>query len=865
MRSLLLTLVMLLLISPALAQQTQQKKVNPATAPVLISLQSMSAARQKELDSYAQRTGELKKMTPSSNRDALMRQEILRHQAELKRLSMDKASYRKKVVSELSRDWKKVEADWDVEYKRHDKSLKEIEKMPAGQPKEAAIKAERESHRSNSKKIAVARHKVHEGVIRQANIDALGGVSETSASVKQTAGTRIGDPNHQGMRSDWDGGGGYRTTEKASKILNEMGVKGPGGGRVKISGGVMETAGDFGMTINASPGADRIGSAGHQTQVKVAGTHHETYVSEMGGAVRSKPLKDQLAVLDHAKKALPGLSATPESLVGSSEGRSMAKGALKAATQSGLPAETVNKIAGKHGLTDPDGMLEKLADIKSGRVSIQDAKEAAKLQGASRDLIEASKATTSARASSQIKQMEANVSQLEAAGKRVEARQARSELSDFREKFRAASEAVGDTAQGKLATKQSGFKETEPQAKGGSRAMTAAGLFLGAYGIYEGYKKAQEEMEAKKEAEPKALSGWSAQKAELAARTVWHGLGFGAAAEMGAKAGSEAYDEYEKGIISGKTPDTWTSVMIMKTKAVVGGMYGFTKAITYDAAKHSITSLDSALTELRGIEKDRLNLIKTELNEKIGNTERSRLIYEKLVQKGASSVGAQRAADAAHSGDLSEAIRLNKILDAKHKLSQGKAEESTDEQKIASTKRANDKNQAEKTKEKDYSSEQEKLRQIVIEKLTARNLRAIDSLVDRLVGILGKDGNNALEQALAEVCTMQGTFVGKLDGRARLQITVSGEKVAGSFLHVMNSPIGNKVISTRTSAQLEGDIDPASGSISMILRGRVTNPGFGSRLKPMNIEIPATRLTGRFNGRGYSGRYGDSGSWSVSR
>ena len=51
------------------------------------------------------------------------------------------------------------------------------------------------------------------------------------------------------MNGDFDAGGGYRTTEKAGKILNEIGVKGPNGGPVKVTGGVLETSPEFGMPI----------------------------------------------------------------------------------------------------------------------------------------------------------------------------------------------------------------------------------------------------------------------------------------------------------------------------------------------------------------------------------------------------------------------------------------------------------------------------------------------------------------------------------------------------------------------------------------------------------------------------------------
>ena len=100
------------------------------------------------------------------------------------------------------------------------------------------------------------------------------------------------------------------------------------------------------MTVNADAGLDKIGSAGHQAQVKMGAQHGETYVSETGQVTQSKPLKDHIATLDHTKKAMHGLNENPEALVGGSpEGQVMAKGTLKAATQADLPPEAVEAIA----------------------------------------------------------------------------------------------------------------------------------------------------------------------------------------------------------------------------------------------------------------------------------------------------------------------------------------------------------------------------------------------------------------------------------------------------------------------------------------------------------------------------------------
>ncbi len=870
MKPLIPVICLISLTQPALANEDTNRVIIRTPLSAISLIPALQSARQKEFQSFATKKAALEKMPPGSNRDALMRQEILRHQGELKRLSMEKGAYRQKAIAELSQKWKTVEADWNREYTRHDTTTKNLEKMPSGPAKDAAISAENAAHRAASKKIASARHAVHEGVIRQANIDALGGTAQTSASVKQTAGTRIGDPAHQGMRSDWDGGGGYRTTEKVSEILNEMGVKGPDGKRIKVSAGVMETAPDFGMTINASPGADRVGSAGHQAQVKTAAAHGETYVSELGG-VQSKPLKDHLATLDHAKKAVPGLDAAPEALVGSKEGKAMAKGAMKAVGQAGLEPDTVHKIASKHGVKNPDSLMDTLADIKSGRASISDSKEAAKLQAAARELLDASKSTSKAKASAHVKQMEAKISELQAAGKGVEAQKMRTEMKDYVSKSKAASEALGDVGSVKTPKGASAKAKETAIRSGGSKLSIAGNLLLGTYGIYEGYQKAKEEMEEKKAAESKGLFGWSKQKAELAARTFWHGLGFGAAAEIGAKAGREAYEEYEKGIVSGKTPDTWRSVMIMKTKAVVGGLYGFGKSMTYDAVVQAGINADTAAKEGIGVGKDLYDWINRVRFEKASNEERAVQIYEKLIQKGSSTVGAQRAADAARKGDFSEALRLSKILDAKQALQLSAQSPTTSrrERVMRARKQAERRKQELSSKDEpkqELSLDEQKLRDLVTSKLIACGYPPRSGLVSHLVRVYEKDGMKGLDAAIAELVKMQGVFVGKFNGTIPMTITVKGCEVSGKFFQRSVKP-GTLTTSSEYKAAIDGTLDPLSAELTLNFNTTQTvtvryQDKYVQKSYPPKVARSKFTSSARFTGNGYRG-YADA--WTVLR
>ncbi|MBN8422293.1 MAG: hypothetical protein J0L73_25485 [Verrucomicrobia bacterium] len=843
------------------------------TGEVMVSFESIEAAQQAERQAFQERKAALQQQPASPQRDAQLREEVLKHQAEAKRLSMQQQAARKEVISDLKQKWSKVESDWQSECARHDAAQKQIEKMPEGAAKTAQIEAENAAHRSTSKQIATQRNVVHEGVINQANRDVMGGTSNASNSAKQTAGTTITDPNHRGMNGDFDAGGGYRTTEKAGKILNEIGVKGPNGGPVKVTGGVLETSPEFGMTVNAAPGTDRIGSAGHQAQVKMGAQHGETYVSETGGSLKPGALKDHVATMDHAKKALHGTSAPPETLVGGApEGQMMAKGALKAANQAGLDPEMVKTIAKQNGVKNPEDILDKLGEIKTGRTTISNADEAAKLQKTTRDILNAAEAKTKTAAAAEVQQTQTKINELEAKGLKAEAQQARNELADYKAKANATTEAVRGPNEpvtkaggpSEPVTKPGGAKSVavEPEAKAasGGRLMKGAGLALGAYGIYEGYKTAKEEMEAKKQGEPSGALGWTKDKAELAGLTLWHGLGFGSMADIGAKAGKDAFDQYQKDIAAGKiSPDSWKSYLEMKGKAVLGGLYGGAKAITYDAAKQSGTNLGNAIGEGLGAGKGLFDQLKSARNEKQINEERSKEIYDKLIKNGASPVGAQRAADGVKNGDFTEAKRLNKVLEGKKAAKLAAAEPEPKTRTYRERKKLTAKKEAgrEEAKARENATDDAvKMRETVIAKLKAKGLPANSSIVDRLVRVLESDGVPALEAAIGEMSGMQGTFSGSLSGKGTIRITVTGSRVTGSYGQTVT--VGGQTASARAS--ISGDVELSSGTISMKMTGSVV-------AKDTNVPINSS-MSGSFTGKGYKGSAsipGGRASWSVSK
>lgn len=818
------------------------------TGELMVSYESLDAARAAEQQRFDVRHEEIMKQSAGPQRDAQLREEVLRHQGEAKRLSMETRATRQQVVADLKQKWQKVEAGWNAEVQRHKDSVTRIESMPEGPAKQAAIQAENNAHRNTSKQLAAERHVVHEGVMKQANRDVMGGATATSNELKQTAGTKINDPNHRGMNGDFDGGGGYRTTEKAAKILDEIGVKGPPDPKtgkptqVRVKAGVLETPGEFGMTVNAAPGTDRVGSAGHQAQVKMGAANGETYVSETGGAMRSGPLKDHVATMDHAKKAMHGLEKPPGQIVGpSADGQAMAKGTLKAANQAKLSPEAVESIARQHGIKNPENVLDRLAEIKTGRAPIANADEAAKLQKVSRDVLRTSIAQTEKAAAAEVVNRQKNIEMLEKNGLREQSQRLRSEVADYNAKAKATSEPVRGL--------------NEPST--GRKVISRAGFLLGAYGIYEGYQKAKEEMDAKKSAEPKGVMGWTKEKAELAAKTFWHGLGFGGMQEIGTQAGKDAFEQYKKDVEAGKvSPNDWKPYLEMKAKAVLGGLFGGVKAITYDAAKQSGTNLGNAIGEGVGAAKGLFDAIKTVRAEQKTNEERAKEIHDKLLQKGASPIGAQRAADGVLKGDFTEAKRLNKVLEGKQaaKLAAAETEQRTrsyrDRKKLAAKKEA----AKQETKAREGSTVTEmNLRDTVIAKLKAKGLPANAGLVDNLVRVLERDGLPALEAAIAEMGSMQGNFSGTLAGGGNLRITVTGTKVTGSFT---NAGAGGGF----ASAKLSGDVELTSGTISMSLKGSASADN-------QTVSFSAT-FSGSFSGNGYKGSSRGMGRtlpWTVSR
>jgi hypothetical protein len=547
----------------------------------------------------------------------------------------------------------------------------------------------------------------------------------------------------------------------------------------------------------------------------------------------------------------------------------MAKGTMKAANSAGLAPETVEAIAAKNGVKNPGKILDTLAEIKTGRATITSPEEAASLKKTSREILDAAEIKSKTAATAEVQAKQAQIADLEAKGLKTQAQQLRNEVADYNAKAKAATEAVRGPAEPVTKTGSSSSKPVTTVEPGGKTAtagklmkgaVKGAGLALGAYGIYEGYHKAKEEMEAKKQGDPKGMMEWTKEKAELAGRTFWHGLGFGGMAEIGTQAGKEAFEQYKKDVEAGKvSPKDWKPYLEMKGKALLGGLFNAGKAITYDAAKQSGTNLGNAIGEGVGAAKGLFEQLKSARSEQKTNEERSKEIYDKLIKNGASPVGAQRAADGVLKGDFTEAKRLNKVLEGKKAAKLAAAEPETktrtyrDRKKLAAKKEA----AKQETKAREGATDDTlKLRETVIGKLKAKGLPANAGMVDRLVAVLQRDGVPALDKAIAEMSGMQGTFSGSLGGRGSLRITVTGSKVTGSYSNTVSA--GG--ITATARASISGDVELSSGTISMSMSGTSSAKGHSTPF--------SGKFSGSFTGNGYKGSsrgMGSTLSWSVSK
>jgi hypothetical protein len=350
-------------------------------------------------------------------------------------------------------------------------------------------------------------------------------------------------------------------------------------------------------------------------------------------------------------------------------------------------------------------------------------------------------------------------------------------------------------------------------------------------------------------------------------------------AEIGTQAGKDAFDQYKKDLEAGKiSAKDWKPYLEMKGKALAGGLFAAGKAMTYDAAKQSGTNLGNAVGEGLGAAKGLFDQFKSARDEQKTNEARSKEIYDKLIKDGASTMGAQRAADAVKNGDYTEAKRLNKVLEGKKaaKLAAAEPASKTRTYRDRKKREVRKENTTKEIASQEKSTEEElKQREIVADKLRAKGLPTAADLLDRLVAVLQKEGMAGLDAAIAEFTEMQGAFSGVValygDDQATLRLQVVGGKVTGTFSQ-------NSTDKDSMNIPVQGTVDMVSGSIEVTGKGKMTtitklNP---SALKGLSrealkgLQTTTTTVTdsvwlfrGSYYGKGYKGTAAQP--WSVSR
>lgn len=147
------------------------------------------------------------------------------------------------------------------------------------------------------------------------------------------------------------------------------------------------------------------------------------------------------------------------------------------------------------------------------------------------------------------------------------------------------------------------------------------------------------------------------------------------------------------------------------------------------------------------------------------------------------------------------------------------------------------------------------LRSRVMAALAGRGLPAPDALVEHLVGILERQGEGALDQALQGLTSMQGTFKG-----SGFTLVVKGFTVTGTFHERTEYTLPNaKVVVTETDGKASGWVDPTAGTIEIDATFVGNADG--------KIEQVQQKLVGAFTGRGYEGHIAgqEDSKWKVGR
>lgn len=336
--------------------------------------------------------------------------------------------------SKVEARWKKVEAHYEAKIK-YIKGRKDL--SPARKSK--IIAREKAVLRRKSMALAVKRNEIQEMLINETNAR-VKGTHATSQPVKQTAGTRLGDKGHRGMKGDLDAGSGALTTEKMKDVVKEMGLD----VKIRETPGTLEFEGAFEFTVNKTGIAAKPGSAFHQVKINVDAHNKETYVSESmkkrgadGKLIRQQAGADYVTVQDHKTKAMKGLLSDGDALVKHPDAmQGMAKGTSKTLGDAKIDDDTLAKILRQRGINKtPEEFRKYLQNIKEQKTVISDAAEAKRIRDVSEDVFNAAENKTRVKAKAEMADLKNRIKKARAEGRTDDVRKMSDEYVDSRVKI----------------------------------------------------------------------------------------------------------------------------------------------------------------------------------------------------------------------------------------------------------------------------------------------------------------------------------------------------------------------------------------------------------------------------------------------
>lgn len=339
------------------------------------------------------------------------------------------------------RDWQRIRNRWhrvDDYYSRRIEAIRNRTDLDPAR-KARWIETEKKILRRKSNKLAWERDRIQRMLIDETNAR-LHGHTAASEPIRQTAGTRLGDSGHRGMRGDLDAGGGVVATQRLKEVITEMGLDVP----IVEHPGTLELGDGFEFTINKTGIAPKPGGVFHQTVIAVNARNHETYVSESmktragdGTLIRQQAGADYVTVQDHKKKAMDGLLSSGEDLVRDPDTmQEMSKGTRKALRDARIDDQTLEKILKQRGVREsPSEFRERLQAIKEQRIQVTDVDEARRLRDVANDIFHTAERKTLRQARREMTELKQRIRAEAAAGHKETAQRLREEYVDSRVKI----------------------------------------------------------------------------------------------------------------------------------------------------------------------------------------------------------------------------------------------------------------------------------------------------------------------------------------------------------------------------------------------------------------------------------------------